>query len=89
VAGERTGQPDRHQRRAAPAPRSGYDQGETSPSPLRLMLFLVLAVLFLSMVPWLGETTGLIGQDTPSAPAPTCVSVTVDDNGVACRPTTR
>lgn len=86
MATEQTGQSTRH-RRAGPASRTGYDEA-ASPSALRLMLFLVLAVLVLSMVPWLGETTGLIDQEAPSAPAPTAPGPTCA-GGVACQPATR
>lgn len=78
-----TGQSARR-RRAGPPPRTGYDE-PASPSALRLTLFLVLAVLILSMVPWLGETTGLIRQDAPSAPAPTAPGPTCA-GGVSCGP---
>lgn len=71
-------------RGAGPPSRTGYDE-PASPSALRLTLFLVLAVLVLSMVPWLGETTGLINPDAPSAPAPTAPGPTCA-GGAACEP---
>ncbi len=82
VAGVWQGQAARH-RRDAPPPRPAYDEVDANRPPWRLMLFLVLAVLILSMVPWLGQTTGLISEDAPSAPAPTCAG------GVVCQPATR
>ena len=83
MATEWTGQSARH-RMTGPPSRTGYDE-PASPSALRLMLFLVLAVLILSMVPWLGETTGLIGRDAPPAPAPTAPGPTCA-GGVVCEP---
>ena len=86
MATEWIGQSARH-RRAGPPSRTGYDE-PASPSALRLMLFVVLAVLILSMVPWIGETTGLIHQDVPSAAAPTAPGPTCA-GGVACGPGVR
>ena len=86
MATEWIGQSARH-RRAGPPSRTGYDE-PASPSALRLMLFVVLAVLILSMVPWIGETPGLThlagpGAPAPTAPGPTCAG------GVACGPGVR
>lgn len=85
MATEWTGRSAR--RRRPDRPQAGYDE-QASPSTLRLMLFLVLAVLVLSMVPWLGEATGLIGRDAPPVPAPTAPGPACA-GGVACEPGTR
>ena len=86
MATEWIGQSARH-RRAGPPSRTGYDE-PASPSALRLMLFVVLAVLILSLARCIGEPPGLThlsarGARAPTAPGPTCAG------GVACGPGVR
>ena len=86
MATEWIGQSARH-RRAGPPSRTGYDE-PASPSALRLMLFVVLAVLIRRRARWSGEPAGAPPPPGPGAPAPTAPGPTCA-GGVACGPGVR